>query len=228
MDTDSTFLTLGDKSKEDVIKFVERVNREIPEAMELEIENFYKRGVFVEKKTKEEVGARKKYALIDENGKIKIRGFELVRRDWCKLARDTQLDVLNAILKDGSKERAIEAVRERIKNLREGNFKKEDLIIYTQLRKGKYKVTSPEFSAYEKARKKGIKIPIGSIIGYVITKSGKSISEKAEIAQFAKDYDIEYYINHQIIPAVLKILSAFGYSEEDIKYCGRQTSLEDW
>jgi len=228
MDTDSTFLTMGNKSKEDVIKFVEEVNKEIPEAMELEIENFYKRGVFVEKKTKEEIGARKKYALIDENGKIKIRGFELVRRDWCKFARDTQLEVLESILKEGSKEKAVEIVRNKIKQLREGKFKKEDLVIYTQLRKGKYKVTSPEFSAYEKARKRGIKIPIGSIIGYVITKNGKSISEKAEIAQFANDFDIEYYINNQVLPAVLKILGAFGYSEEDIKYYGKQTSLGEW
>jgi DNA polymerase I len=228
MDTDSTFLTLGEKNKEDVIKFVEEVNKEIPEAMELEIENFYERGVFVEKKTKEEIGARKKYALIDENGKIKIRGFELVRRDWCKFARDTQLEVLYSILKEGSKEKAIEIVRNRIKQLKEGKFKKEDLVIYTQLRKGKYKVTSPEFSAYEKARKRGVKIPIGSIIGYVITKNGKSISEKAEIAQFAKDFDIEYYINNQILPAVLKILGALGYSEDDIKYYSKQTSLGDW
>ncbi|MFH8120101.1 MAG: DNA polymerase domain-containing protein, partial [Candidatus Aenigmatarchaeota archaeon] len=228
MDTDSIFLLLGDKKIEDVMKFVEFVNKNLPENMELEIENFYKRGVFVEKKTKEEIGARKKYALIDFNDRIKIRGFELVRRDWCKLARDTQRSVLEVILKEGNKEKALEIVRNKIFDLKKGNVKKEDLIIYTQLRKGKYKVTSPEFSAYEKAKKRGIKIPIGSIIGYIITKSGRSISEKSELAQFAKDYDVDYYINNQIIPAVLKILGALGYKSEDIKYYGKQSSLEEF
>ncbi|MFN3478344.1 MAG: DNA polymerase domain-containing protein, partial [bacterium] len=160
--------------------------------------------------------------------RIKIRGFELVRRDWCKLARDVQREVLEVILNEGDKEKSMEIVRNKIADLRKGNIKKDDLVIYTQLRKGKYKVTSPEFSAFEKARKRGVRIPIGSIIGYVITKNGKSISEKSELAQFAKDYDVDYYINNQIIPAVLKILGAFGYKEEDIKYYGKQSSLEEF
>ena len=36
-------------------------------------------------KEQEILGAKKKYALIDEQDKIKIRGFETVRRDWCDL-----------------------------------------------------------------------------------------------------------------------------------------------
>lgn len=226
-DTDSLFLLMGGKSEEDVLHFIERINAELPGTMELELEGFYTRGLFVAKKQKIG-GAKKKYALIDKAGRIKIRGFELVRRDWSKIARDTQIEVLNAILREGSKERAFEIVRDKIAALREGKVTKEELTIYTQLRKGRYEVTSPEFSAFEKARKRGIKIKIGSIIGYIVTKAGKGISEKAELAQFARDYDAEYYINNQIIPAVLKILGELGYREEDIKYLGRQSTLEGW
>lgn len=228
VDTDSVFLLLGEKEEKDLYDFIEEINSKLPEMMELELEDFYTRGVFVAKKTKEEHGAKKKYALISKKGKIKIRGFELVRRDWSNIARETQKMVLESILKEGSKEKAIEIVKEVINKLREGRVKKEDLIIWTQLRKKKYEVISPELAAAEKARKRGVKISSGAIIGYVITREGRNISEKAELAQFAKSYDIDYYINNQVIPAVLKIMGELGYSEEDIKYIGKQSSLGEW
>jgi len=83
-------------------------------------------------------------------------------------------------------------------------------------------------SAVEKARSRGTNIGTSAIIGYIITKQGKSISERAELIDFAKDYDPEYYIDHQVLPAVMKIIGELGYSEEDIKYSGKQGSLSDW
>jgi DNA polymerase elongation subunit (family B) len=101
-DTDSAVIRLGDRTKEDALKFMKDFNSKLPEAMELELEDFYVRGVFVGKKqgNKESLGAKKKYALITESGRIKIRGFELVRRDWSKIARETQRKVLETILKE--------------------------------------------------------------------------------------------------------------------------------
>lgn len=228
-DTDSLFLLLGDKTEDEAVEFVHSINAGLPETMELELEDFYSRGVFVAKKhEKGTKGAKKKYALISKDGRIKIRGFELVRRDWSKIARDTQRRVLETILVDGSKEKAMSIIKEVVQDLKGGNIGKEDLVIYTQLRKKSYEVTSPELAAAEKARKRGMKISTGAIIGYVITKGGKSISEKAELAQFAQDYDPDYYINNQVIPAVLRILGELGYSEDDIKYVGKQPSLGTW
>jgi DNA polymerase I len=227
-DTDSIFLLMGDKKEEDVVNFMNKINSELPESMELELEDFYKRGVFVAKKTKEEKGAKKKYALINKEGKIKIRGFELVRRDWSKVARDTQRAVLRTILEEGSKEKAIQIVRDVIENLKTGNVDLNELVIYTQLKKKNYVVTSPELAAAEKARKRKMKIKIGSIIGYIITKQGNSISERSELIEYAKDYDPDYYINNQVLPAVLRILGELGYTEDDIKYLGKQSSLDSW
>ena len=65
----------------------------------------------------------------------------------------------------------------------------------------------------------------GSVIAYVITKSGKTISEKAEMAEHAKDYDPDYYINNQVMPAVMKILKELGYDEDELKNKGKQKSL---
>ena len=77
-DTDSVVAIIGTKTKEDVLRFLKDFNSKLPESMELELEDFYKRGVFVGRKVeKGTAGAKKKYALISESGRIKIRGFEL-------------------------------------------------------------------------------------------------------------------------------------------------------
>ncbi len=229
-DTDSNFLLMGKKSKDDSLKFLNEVNKELPGAMELELEDFYVRGVFVGKKGKTGSGAKKKYALLSESGRIKIKGFELVRRDWSNIARETQKRVLEAILKEGSKEKAIEIVKEVVKNLKDGKVEMKDLVIYTQLRKAidRYDNTSPELAAAKKAIAQNVKSREeieGATIGYIITKEGNSISEKAEIDETAKTYDPDYYINHQVLPATLKILKELGFSEEELKGSGSQRRL---
>ena len=230
-DTDSLVLQLNGRGREEALAFLKRTNEELPGRMELELEGFYPRGVFVGKKqVREEVGARKKYALLGEDGRIKIRGFELVRRDWSRIARHTQQRVLEAILREGSKEKAVEIVRQVISDLREGKVRLEDCIIYTQIRKGldRYEVISPEVAAAQKAKKAGLPVEVGSLIGYVVTRHGRSISEKAELAELAKDYDPAYYIDHQVLPAVMKIMKELGYEEEDLKLKGKQARLGEW
>jgi DNA polymerase I len=230
MDTDSLFLLLGDKKKEDALEFLKKFNSSLPGKMELELEDFYTRGVFVGKKTGEEKGAKKKYALLGEDGKVKIRGFELVRRDWSSVARETQRKVLEAILKDGSKEKAIGIVKEVVARLREGKVPLEEVVIYTQLKKspGNYDIVSPELSAAKKGIERGKKIGQGSVVGYVITTKGKSISDRAELIEFAKDYDPSYYIDNQVLPSVMKILKELGFDEYELKHGGKQKGLSDF
>ena len=228
-DTDSVFLLLEGKSKDDVFAFLKKINSMLPSGMELELEDFYTSGVFVGKRSGD-IGAKKKYALLSENGRIKIRGFELVRRDWAEIARDTQRKVLELILKGGSKEKVIETVREVIEKLRSGNVPIKELVIHTQLRKSirSYDVTSPELAAAKKAIERGQKKVDeleGTTIGYVITKHGNTISEKAELEEFASDYDPDYYIEHQVIPATLKILKELGYSADELNGKGVQKRL---
>ncbi len=229
-DTDSIFLQAQAKSKEEAMKFLNDINSKLPETMELELEDFYVRGVFVGKKGSDSAGAKKKYALLSEAGRVKIKGFELVRRDWSNVARTTQKEVLEAILKEGSKEKAIQIVKDVLSRLREGRVELKDLIIYTQLRKGidKYDAKSPELAAAIKAIQKGAKTKEeveGATIGYIITRSGNTISEKAEIDELADSYDPDYYINHQVVPATLKILKELGFSEEELKGGGVQKRL---
>jgi len=227
-DTDSLFLKIKDEKS--VRKFLKDVNAMLPGIMELELKDIYSRGIFIEAKTG--FAAKKKYALLDRKGNLVIRGMETRRRDWAKIAKDTQEAVLEAILKENSVEKAVEAVRRTIQALREGKIKMEDLIIYTQLTKplSQYEQIGPHVKAARKALERGRPIGEGSVILYVITPGPGSISDRAEPAEDAKDYDPEYYIHHQVVPPAMRILAKFGIKEEDLlkeKPAG-QISLEKY
>ena len=230
-DTDSIVALMNDKTKDDVLKFLKDFNSKLPESMELELEDFYTRGVFVGKKIeKGTAGAKKKYALISESGRIKIRGFELVRRDWSKIARDTQRQVLETILNEGDAQKAVDIVKNAVKDLKSGMVPLSELVINTQLRKSidGYDLKSPELGAARKAVREGKKKREdleGAVISYVITKHGSSISDRAELEEFAKDYDADYYINNQVLPATMRILKELNFNEEELKGLGTQKKL---
>ncbi|MFH1255690.1 MAG: DNA-directed DNA polymerase [Candidatus Diapherotrites archaeon] len=227
-DTDSALLIVPKgKTVDDVKSFVEKINEGLPGVMELEFEGYYKRGIFVTKK--EGGAAKKRYALVDFNGNLTIVGFEYVRRDWARIAKETQREVIEAVLKEGKPEKAIAIVREKIEALKKGKVKKEELVILTQVKKGlrEYESIGPHIAAALKAEKIGRIVSTGETVGYIVTKSGKSISDKARLEEFVKegDYDADYYISHQVVPAVSKIMAELGYSAEDLVHGGKQKTL---
>lgn len=216
-DTDSAFLIY--KNKENIFKVLDYINKALPGKIHLSLDNFYKRGIFVEKK-QNDGAAKKRYALIEENGNVKITGFETVRRDWSNIAKNTQKEVLETILKTGDINKAAEIVKKTIKDLKERNVKPEDLIIMNKIRKDieGYSATGPHVAAALKARTQGYTFEGGELIEYIITSTGKTISDKAQLAELVKegDYDIDYYINNQVLPSVITIFNVFNYDENKL------------
>ncbi|MFH0970585.1 MAG: DNA-directed DNA polymerase [Candidatus Diapherotrites archaeon] len=227
-DSDSAFLLLNPAQKEtDIKKFVENVNKKLPGRMELEFEGLYKRGLFVTKK--EGRAAKKRYALADYDHHLTIVGFEYVRRDHSLIARETQKKVLYEILINGKPENAHRIVFDVIIQLRAGKVPKKELVVLTQLQRKPESYTSigPHVAAALKAQKRGKEIKVGQLLGYIITQTGKSISDKAELEEFVKegDYDAEYYVHNQILPAIKKIFLELGYDTTDLERGGKQTGL---
>jgi len=222
-DTDSIFVKkdgFGLKEIEEVAKkFVDKVNRELPGIIELEFRGVYLRGIFVSRE-KGESGAKKRYALLDVSGNLEVRGFETVRRDWCKLAKETQRKVLEIVLKEKDPKKAVEFVLETIKRVRDGKVDIEELTIYEQITRplSQYEQIGPHVKAAMRARERGKIVTEGSIIAFIIIKGAGSISDRAMPVEFVtkEDYDANYYIEHQILPAALRVLKALGYTKEDI------------
>jgi len=228
-DTDGFSFLLGKKSKKETLEFLEKLNKNLPGIMELELEDFYKRGIWVAKRTSES-GAKKKYALIDEKNKIKIRGFETVRRDWCTLARKLQSEVLTMILEDGNETRALNLVKKTLINLKERKVSREEIMIKTQLKKpiSEYKSITPHVIAAQKMKEQGMPIDIGMVLQYFIAEtreSKKLVREKVKLPDEKGEYNIKYYLEHQIIPAVENILEVFNVHIKEISDGSRQKKL---
>jgi DNA polymerase, archaea type len=231
-DTDSVAFLTGKKSKSDILKLLNKLNRELPGVMELELDGFYKRGLWVTTRTGI-IGAKKKYALIGEDGKIKIRGFETVRRDWCQIAREVQNKIIQQILKEGNEKKALEYVKEIIKKIKKREIEKEDLIIRTQLKKpiSEYKAISPHVIAAKKMQEQKIPISQGNLIEYYIaeTKGNKKlVREKVKLPEEKGEYNIEYYLERQILPAVENIFHVFGINIKEIVDGKKQMKLGDF
>lgn len=213
-DTDSIFITTKDESpkiKEIGVKFQKKVNDELPGVMELEFEDLFKRGVFV---------AKKRYAMINDKDELKIKGLEFVRRDWSPIAKETQRKTIETLLKDGDVEKAFKIVRAVVKRITDGDVTVEDLAVYTDLSRPleKYLVTAPHVAVAKIMKRNGEDVRTGTTIGYVISEGGGLVSERAKPVEGfnIKTYDKKYYIEHQIIPAVSRVMEALGYGEDEL------------
>jgi DNA polymerase elongation subunit (family B) len=230
-DTDSAMLLLGDKTEKDAEAFKDSVNETLPGLMELEYEGHYLRGIFVAVKGSEG-GAKKRYALINEKKELTIKGFEVVRRNFSILGKEIQKHVLELVLERGAVKEAVTYVSGMIKDLKEHKIPVEKMIIRTQLQKktSEYDNVGPHVAAARLMEKKNIEVGPGSFIRYVVCSGAGLIRDKVKLPEDVKqtDYDSDYYLKHQVLPAVEKILSAVGYDQESLVMGTKQKKLGDW
>ncbi|MDZ4226831.1 MAG: DNA-directed DNA polymerase, partial [Candidatus Pacearchaeota archaeon] len=231
-DTDSIAFLTQRKTEQETKEFLEHLNSDLPGIMELELEGFFKRGLWVTKRTGT-IGAKKKYALLGKDGKVKIRGFETVRRDWCSLARKTQNEIIRMVLQDGNEKRAVVLLKEIIKRVKQREVQREEIIIKTMLQKplSEYKAISPHVIAARKMQEREIPISGGNLIEYFIAETRekkKLVREKVKLPDEKGEYNIEYYLKKQILPAAENILQVFGINVNEIIEGKRQTKLGDF
>jgi len=235
-DTDSIFVSkpVGiEELKKEVDKLIERISKELP--VQIELDELFKTIFFVEKK---------RYAGLTIEGKILVRGLEVRRGDWCELAKRAQKEVIEILLREKNPEKAMKLVSRIIEDIRKGNVKLEDIVIYKGLTKkpSKYEAIQAHVKAAKKAEEIGIFYPVGSKIGYIVVKGTGNVGDRAYPLEMVENFDGEnikikrregyelkkldkdYYIEHQIIPAVMRILERFGYSDAKIK--SSQTTLD--
>ncbi len=240
-DTDSVFVRLrpsgpgsGAISLQDAEligrKIAETVTSSLPEPMELVFEAFARRGIFL---------AKKRYALwvFEPRGdgwmdKIKVRGMETVRRDWCGLTSKTLKTCLELVLKEGKVEEAVEHVRSVVLRLHNLDLSVdpsllEDLTLTRRYTKSSasYKNKQPHIQLVEKIRERGGSVPgVGDRVPFVIVQGKRGKKNKELFVNRAEDpayvlennmpLDTEYYVEKQILPPVLRIFESFGVTKE--------------
>lgn len=206
-------------------EFLKTFNASLPESMELEYEGFYRRGFFLTKK---------RYAVI-EDGKIIAKGLELVRRDWATIAKKTQEAVLQSILSEGNVDKSLDIIKESLKRVKSGELELDELVIHTQITRNlsSYKQIGPHVMAARILQEHGLDVRSGTIVRYIIKKGKGPISQRAIPYEYSEgvEYDANYYINNQILPAVSRIMESLGYNEERlVEYANneRQVSLDEF
>ena len=219
-DTDSLFLKTRNKEIErETEEFLDYINKKFPGVLELDLQGYYERGIFIPKGASKGT-AKKRYALVDKNGELLIRGLETVRRDWCSLAKEVQRKVLVFVLKEKDLKRAKDYVKGVVEKIRKKDVLLRDLIIYEELTKPieSYKQIGPHVMAAKKIRERGGEVGEGMLVMFVITRGTGSISERAEPVEFSslEEIDSDYYIHHQVLPAALRVLQVLGVKEEEL------------
>ena len=214
-DTDSVFVTHDEKKVESLLRWVNDNLR-----MDIRPDKTYERVLFTE--------AKKRYAGLLTDGTIDIVGMEVVRGDWSEIARKVQENVIELILREASPAKAKEYVLKAIDELRRGKVSMADLVIWKSLTKPieEYKVRAPHVEAAKRYLSAGRELLPGDKIGYVITKKGGKLYEKAQpyFDVNLNQVDIEYYVSSQIVPAAARILEVFEIGQDEL-LLGRQSSL---
>ncbi len=212
----------------------------LPPPMELVFEAFARRAIFL---------AKKRYALwvferlgANWQDRIKVRGMETVRRDWCELTSKTLNRCLELLLKEGLVDEAVDHVQGVIDRIGSLDLKKDrdmldDLTLTRRYTKSPsaYKSKQPHIQLVEKMRRRGGRVPgIGDRIPFVIVKEGRRtlFVDRAEDPEYAveneKQIDTDYYIEKQILPPVLRIFSTFNITKEQLRRDRRQRNLLDF
>ncbi len=223
-DTDSLFVRNIPEKVDSLVRYVEENH-----GIEIKLEKVYRRVLFTE--------AKKRYAGLLEDGRIDIVGFEVVRGDWCELAKEVQLRVIEIILGSDSPreaaERVTKYVRGVIDDLKRGRIQLDDLIIWKTLDKDprEYKVLTPHLHAANLLRRAGYRVGKGTMVGYVIVRGGEKVTYRAKpyiLVQSLDEVDVDYYVERQIIPAAMRIAAIIGVTEGDLRGQGTRKSILDY
>lgn len=220
-DTDSLFV---ENKPELVEKLINWIDKEL--GLEIKVDKIYKKLFFTE--------AKKRYVGLTVDGTIDIVGFEAIRGDWSEIAKDIQVEVARLVLDEMSTKKAVDHVREVIDMLKDKKIPIDKLVIWKTITKKieDYEVDAPHVAAAKMYENYGLKISPGDKVGYVIVKGGGKISEKVKpyFAASLEEIDVDYYAEHQIIPAALRILEYFGVKDTELKRQskGGQKSLMDF
>lgn len=196
--------------KNDIEKTLFKINQ--LHDLQIRIDKHYKRVLVLDNKY---------YGLLD-NDNIEMFGFKMGKDYWCELAKDIQKQLVKKILVSGKINDAVKLAKMGILKLRRGDYNIEDLVIWKLLENDidYYKPNLPYIIAAKKAIQAGYPITRGTKIGYVIVKGSGRFSDRAEPYFLVKEknrIDIEYYVNSQLIPAILNILGPLGVKENTLK-----------
>ncbi|KAM6143676.1 DNA polymerase alpha catalytic subunit isoform 1-T1 [Erethizon dorsatum] len=222
-DTDSIMINTNSTNLEEVFKLGNKVKSEVNKLyklLEIDIDGVFKSLLLLKKK---------KYAALvveptsDGNyvTKQELKGLDIVRRDWCDLAKDTGNFVIGQILSDQSRDTIVENIQKRLIEIGENVL--NGSVPVSQFEINKALTKDPQDYPDKKSlphvhvalwinSQAGRKVKAGDTVSYVICQDGSNLSASQRAyapEQLQKQdnltIDTHYYLAQQIHPVVARI-----------------------
>jgi DNA polymerase-2 len=173
----------------------------------LNFEGIYKWIVFLPSKVHPNIGVLNRYYGVMKNGKVKVRGIEVRRRDTPQFVHNAQMEMIKILASaDNSKQfmkkipEALQIVKEYRRKLLDGDVPIWDLIITKHLSKNpkKYKQRVSQVIAAEQLMKEGDEVHAGKNIRFLFT--------NAEDKRYERRVKAEQLIEKSVNPDTRKYL----------------------
>ncbi|XP_074248318.1 DNA polymerase alpha catalytic subunit isoform X1 [Saimiri boliviensis] len=222
-DTDSIMINTNSTNLEEVFKLGNKVKSEVNKLyklLEIDIDGIFKSLLLLKKK---------KYAALvveptlDGNyvTKQELKGLDIVRRDWCDLAKDTGSFVIGQILSDQSRDTIVENIQKRLIEIGENVL--NGSVPVSQFEINKALTKDPQDYPDKKSlphvhvalwinSQGGRKVKAGDTVSYVICQDGSNLtaSQRAYAPEQLQKQDnltidTQYYLAQQIHPVVARI-----------------------
>jgi DNA polymerase I len=223
-DTDSVFFESPKKNLSETVKFGEEVAKRFSVGgAVLEFEQILD-PLFSHGKKKRYVGK----VVWPEEG-ILIRGYEIRRTDSFDLQSEALERIFDEILKRDP-EGAVETAKEIIKNIKNGDVKKEQLVISRSVKSERNYVNPDRMVNVlisRKLKEMGYEFVPGMKVSWIVTNSKKTPQEAEPYIDgrdFTYDPDWEYYAR-RVAMTVSRVTEVFGWDEKTLLGGGKQETL---
>lgn len=223
-DTDSLFVKVDDAfkgkdvDKHEIEEFAEIIAADVNEYVKpwvVDVDKLIRRIIFLSDKKGR--GIKKRYAYVDFDGKIKIKGLEVVKGDWPKLTKWLQMEILKKILlEDASRKDIMLFVKDVKRRMYNGEFD-EWLIITKNLSREVHEYDQgrklpPHVTAYIKAEQRGTPFATRQVSFVWTVGKERGVPEPepvvrvSDVKKYRLDYD--YYWEHVIYPPAKRVIDS--------------------
>jgi len=219
---DSLWLKKENTDADDYRDLVKETSKKI--GAPLAFEGFYKWIVFLPSLVHPNIGVLNRYYGVMENGKLKVRGLEVRRRDTSRFVYNAQMDMIKVLASANDSEQFMEKIPEVWKivkiyrqKLLNGDIPIEDLIVTKHLSKqpNEYVQKVSQAIAAEQLCEAGVKVPAGKNVSFLFMDSkNKRYNRRVKAKQLLDSHvhvDMKQYL-FLLYSSASNLLSFAGYT----------------
>jgi DNA polymerase elongation subunit (family B) len=223
---DSLWLKKPDASLEDYEKLCKVITDQ--SGVPINFEGRYKWIVFLPSRTHPRVGVLNRYYGVMEDGKIKVRGLEIRRRDTPRFVFDAQTEMINTLATANNtaelREKipsALDVMRRYCQKLLDGDVPIQDLIISKRISRNpeRYHQHVSQVIAAEQLIKEGAEVHAGNSVKFLFTHSKHKKYERrvkaAQLIEKGVEPDAEKYLL-LLYSSSANLLSFAGYTTQTL------------